>query len=58
LSVVGLLQYIGPTLQFLCGVLVFREPFGMAKLVGFAFIWAGLVVFALAGWRAARRVRG
>ena len=57
LSVVGLLQYIGPTLQFLCGVLVFREPFGMARLVGFAFIWAGLLVFALAGWRAAARVR-
>ena len=57
LSVVGLLQYIGPTLQFLCGVLVFREPFGMARLVGFAFIWAGLLVFALAGWRAATRTR-
>ncbi|MCD9085578.1 EamA family transporter RarD [Stenotrophomonas sp. SY1] len=57
LSVVGLLQYIGPTLQFLCGVLVFREPFGMDRLVGFAFIWAGLVVFALAGWRAAAKAR-
>lgn len=57
LSVVGLLQYIGPTLQFLCGVLVFREPFGLARLAGFAFIWAGLLVFALAGWRGAARAR-
>ncbi len=57
LSVVGLLQYIGPTLQFLCGVLVFREPFGMDRLIGFGFIWAGLAVFAVAGYRAARRMR-
>ena len=57
LSVVGLLQYIGPTLQFLCGVLVLREPFGVDRLVGFAFIWAGLAVFAVAGWRSARAAR-
>ncbi|MGH8053878.1 MAG: EamA family transporter RarD [Stenotrophomonas sp.] len=57
LSVVGVLQYIGPTLQFLCGVLVFREPFGMDRLVGFCFIWAGLLVFAVAGVRSARKAR-
>jgi len=49
LSVVGLLQYIGPTLQFLVGVLIFGEPFALSKLVGFGFIWAGLVVFAISG---------
>jgi len=47
LSVVGLLQYIGPTLQFLVGVLILREPFALSKLVGFGFIWAGLAVFAV-----------
>jgi chloramphenicol-sensitive protein RarD len=57
LSVVGLLQYIGPTLQFLCGVLILREPFGLDRLVGFAFIWAGLAVFATAGWRSARAAK-
>ena len=57
LSVVGLLQYIGPTLQFLVGVLIFREPFAASQLVGFGFIWAGLVVFALAGLRAAAKAR-
>ena len=55
LSTVGLLQYIGPTLQFLCGVLFFREPFGPDRLVGFACIWAALLIFAADGWRASRR---
>ncbi len=57
LTVVGLLQYIAPTLQFLVGVLVFREPFNAEQLVGFALIWAGLAVFAVAGLRAAARAR-
>lgn len=57
LSVVGLLQYIGPTLQFLVGVLILREPFAASQLVGFGLIWAGLVVFAAAGVRAAARAR-
>jgi chloramphenicol-sensitive protein RarD len=57
LSVVGLLQYIGPTLQFLVGVWILREPFNANQLVGFCFIWAGLVVFAVAGVRAAARAK-
>ncbi len=57
LSVVGLLQYIGPTLQFLIGVLILREPFNANQLVGFCFIWSGLVVFAVAGVRAAARAK-
>jgi len=45
------LQYVGPTLQFLAGVLILREPFTADKLVGFGFIWTGLAVFAVAGFR-------
>ena len=55
LSTVGLIQYIAPTLQFLTGVFVFHEAFDRTRLVGFAFIWAGLVVFAGDGWRRARQ---
>jgi chloramphenicol-sensitive protein RarD len=55
LSTVGLLQYIGPTLQFLTGILFFREPFGPDRLVGFACIWAALLIFAADGWRVSRR---
>jgi chloramphenicol-sensitive protein RarD len=55
LSAVGLLQYIAPTLQFLCGVFVFHEAFDRDRLVGFAFIWAALAIFALEGWWRMRR---
>ena len=55
LSVVGLMQYIAPTLQFLIGVLILREPFDAARLVGFVFIWCGLAVFATDGLMRARR---
>ena len=47
LSVVGILQYIAPTLQFLAGVLIYREPFDRTRLVGFSLVWLALVVFWL-----------
>jgi chloramphenicol-sensitive protein RarD len=57
LSVVGLLQYIAPTLQFLTGVFVFHEAFDQQRLVGFVFIWIGLAIFALDGLLSSRRRR-
>lgn len=55
LSTVGLLQYVGPTLQLLTGVLVFHEPFTQTQLIGFGLIWAALAVYAGEGfWRSAR----
>lgn len=47
LSVVGFLFYVNPSIQFLVGWLYFDEPFSMAELAGFAFIWAGLIVFTV-----------
>lgn len=49
LSLVGLLQYIAPTCQFLLGVLAFGEPFGPERVIGFSIIWAALVIYALEG---------
>ena len=45
LATVGLLQYIGPTIQFLCVVFFFNEQFGGSRAVGFALIWAGCAVY-------------
>ncbi len=45
LSTIGFIQYIGPTIQFLCGLLIFNEVFGVWQLIGFVFIWVGLVVY-------------
>lgn len=55
LSVVGFLQYIAPTLQLLIGVVVFHEPFDGERALGFAFIWAALLLFAGDGVLRARR---
>ena len=45
LTTLGLLQYIAPTMQFLIGVLVYGEPFGVGRVVGFGLIWAALVLY-------------
>jgi chloramphenicol-sensitive protein RarD len=50
LSTMGMLQFVNPTLQFLIGVLIYREPFTGVQMVGFVMVWAGLVVFAVEGY--------
>jgi chloramphenicol-sensitive protein RarD len=55
LSLIGLLQYIAPTLQLLCGVLLLGEPFVAEQAIGFGMIWCGLAIYAVDGWRRARR---
>jgi len=47
LSMLGFIQYITPTLQFLLGVFVYLEPFPTARLVGFCIIWLALLVYSL-----------
>ena len=45
LTVVGLLQYIAPTLQFLIGIFIYKEPFDRAHFIGFGIVWVALVIF-------------
>ena len=49
LSAIGILQFIAPTIQFLLGTLVYHEPFSHQQLVGFAFVWSAVIVFAAEG---------
>lgn len=52
-STIGLLQYIGPTIQLVLAVLVFHEPFGGPRVAGFVMIWTALAIYAIDGlWRA------
>ena len=55
MTTLGLLQYIGPSIQFALGVWLFNEPFGGQRLLGFALIWAALLLYSADGWRGARR---
>lgn len=57
LSVVGLLQYVAPTVQFAIGVLVLGEDMPAARWWGFALVWLALVVLSVDGVRAGRAAR-
>jgi chloramphenicol-sensitive protein RarD len=57
LVVVGLLQYLNPTLQFLVGWRIFGEPMDGRRLVGFGFVWAALVLIVASELGGARRRR-
>ena len=58
LSIVGLLQYIGPSIQLLLGIWLYHEPFGTERLTGFALIWSALALFSAQGlwlaWRSGK----
>jgi chloramphenicol-sensitive protein RarD len=57
LSMLGFIQYIAPTLQFMLGVFVYDEPFPPARLVGFSIIWLALIVYTLEGVFLNRKVK-
>lgn len=54
LTIVGLLQYIAPTIQFLIGVFIYKEPFDQAHFIGFAIVWLALIIFAIESYMANR----
>lgn len=55
LWVVGLLQYIAPTLQFLIGVFMYKEPFSQNQLIGFGIVWVALIIFLAENYIASRQ---
>jgi chloramphenicol-sensitive protein RarD len=54
LVTVGLLQYLAPTLQFLIGVVVYREPLTSVDVIGFVLIWTALAIYSAEGLAASR----
>jgi chloramphenicol-sensitive protein RarD len=46
MSLLGMLQYIGPTIQLTLGVWLFGEPFDGARQQGFVLIWIACAVFS------------
>ena len=52
-STIGVIQFIAPSMQLACGLLVFGEPFETARATGFVLIWIGLLIYVgNALWRA------
>ena len=54
-STLGLILYITPSLQLLCGIFLYHESFSGARAIGFAMIWLALVIYGVDGVRRARQ---
>ena len=57
LTVIGMIQFITPIMQFLVGVLVMHEPMPIERWIGFAIVWVAIAVFLVDLGLAARRLR-
>ena len=55
-SIIGLLQYITPTLQFSIGVWIYHEQMPAARWLGFFIIWAALITLATDLWKSSGTV--
>ena len=55
LTTLGLLQYLAPTVQFLLGYFLYREPFDAARLQAYGLIWLGLALYSADGFWSQRR---
>ncbi len=58
LTVVGLLQFIAPVLQFITGAWILGEPMTFERWIGFGLVWVALIVLSLDSVIFARRARG
>jgi chloramphenicol-sensitive protein RarD len=55
LTVIGLLQYLAPVLQFVTGVVVYDEPMPASRLAGFGLVWVALIILTADSLRQRRR---
>jgi chloramphenicol-sensitive protein RarD len=46
LTTIGMLQYLGPSIQFLLAIFVLHEPLNATQLFSFALIWLSLVIYS------------
>lgn len=56
LFMVGVLQYIAPTITLIIGVILFNEPFTNIEVITFSFIWCALLLFTLSNSKYFRKV--
>jgi chloramphenicol-sensitive protein RarD len=54
LMMIGVLQYIAPTIQFLIGVFIYEETFDQSRLIGFSIVWLALIIFWVENYLANR----
>jgi chloramphenicol-sensitive protein RarD len=54
LSMIGILQYLAPSIQFLIGIFVYKEVFDNSRLIGFGLVWLALIIFWVENYLANR----
>ena len=47
LSVIGLMQYVAPVMQFTFGVAIMGEPMPLERWIGFSVVWIALVILSI-----------
>ena len=57
LTIMGMLQFVAPILQFIIGVWLLGEPMSLERWIGFALVWLALVLLTVDSVVAARRAR-
>jgi chloramphenicol-sensitive protein RarD len=57
LTVIGLLQFVAPIIQFAIGVWVLGEPMTIERWIGFALVWIALAMLSVDSVIASRRNR-
>lgn len=60
LSMLGILQYISPTLSLLAGVILYHESLTKAHVIAFSFIWLALVIYtfsSIAKWGNKKQIK-
>ncbi|WP_082569099.1 EamA family transporter RarD [Microbacterium sp. Root180] len=57
LTVIGLLQFVAPVLQFIIGVWLLQEPMPLERWIGFGLVWVALIILTVDSVVHARRVR-
>ncbi|TFD51686.1 EamA family transporter RarD [Cryobacterium frigoriphilum] len=57
LTVIGLVQFVAPVLQFLVGVFVLQEPMPPERWAGFALVWVALIILTIDMVRSGRGPR-
>ncbi|MET0954135.1 MAG: EamA family transporter RarD, partial [Aeromicrobium sp.] len=57
MTTIGILQYLGPILQFIFGLTIFGEEMSTARWIGFVIVWAALVIFTFDAMSTRRRAK-
>ena len=55
LSTLGMLQYLGTTLQFLVAIVFFGEPFHRVQIISFGCVWTAIILYTADSLQAARQ---